>query len=878
MKPTILVLLFVTAAFVGADEGRIVTIRAVWRVGDVTYQYAPESRDLTATCAGKVIHPLVGFGPTFLTRIAANGQGKEVPLANAQVRLVGGARQGETLTCRYEAALGEDRATYELQISPAAGGLKLRVTSAYPCARVTPGTTQGLQRWFRFGYTRHAEPYGQQFWPLVAFAPDAPGKGEGLFLTATWGMTVSNGTAWEARDTRFAGSDAFGAGLDVIYAPRTDGTRMPLDETLTLRLGRDLWKTLPVPQQRPSEYARELAGEVFLDVWGGRADETEYLLRHLSAVTGGQVRFLTIFENWEAGGFDALLPDSILMPDFPPNPGIGSIEEFQSLSRYARSCGRFGLRTNYVAWRPGSPSARAGKAVRALDSAGKPQWFTRPADWVPLVRRQEGEIRRLFSTNASFTDQFGSAGAPWGYTDCDAAQPGAGAMKVSQQQQRQLLRLIKDTHRGPLGSETLIDETEIGEYLDTGDFGIFDGYHRAFTPEFKLRRIHHLTTVHGMGLMYRYFEMPPFPAFSAGKCTYLTDPEQYDDYRAAEVLYGNGGYLFYYPGMPWNYVLTECLVVGTLQKYYALQPVKSVSYYREAKWQSLPEVVAAGVSPLPDPWVSTPGLDPLRRISVEYANGLRVVVNRLPEEFTVDAGGQAIVLPKSGWVAWLPGQRLLAYSAFAPGTRHRVDFIRDDTAGVQFLNPRGQETLGETQLTLWRADRRDPRYEVVARVDPRTGDAVVQGHALPYRPPVPQPLGRVDFRFDRDAQGWVAQSCLGPMAVRDGALQADIVGDDPYLCAPAVSLAPDSVRTIVIRMSVTCGRFGQFYFAAEGAHAGPEDMCLHFDVVPDGKLHNIRIPVGDHPLWRGHRITGLRLDPEHGESPGRVVIESIRGE
>jgi hypothetical protein len=40
----------------------------------------------------------------------------------------------------------------------------------------------------------------------------------------------------------------------------------------------------------------------------------------------------------------------------------------------------------------------------------------------------------------------------------------------------------------------------------------------------------------------------------------------------------------------------------------------------------------------------------------------------------------------------------------------------------------------------------------------------------------------------------------------------------------------------------------------------------------------MRIPVGSHPLWKGRRIVSLRLDPQHGESPGSVEIESIRGE
>jgi len=839
---------------------------AVWRAGDVTYRYAAASRDLSAICGGKTIHPLAGFGPRFILG------GKEVALADATVRLIDSRRQGEALVCRYEVTSGPDKAAYELQIGPSPAGLKLHVTSQQPCARVIPGMTQGLGKWFRFGYTRHAEPYGQQFWPMMAFAPDADGSAEGLFANAVWDMSLSNGTSWDAPDQSFTGAGDFAAGLDVVYTPRTDGSRLPLDETLTLRLGRDLWATAPPLQQKPSEYARELGGEVFLDIWGGRADEAEYFLRHVTAITGGQTRFYSVFEDWQAGGFDSLLPDSIFMPDYPPNPGIGSIEDFQSLSRYARTLGRFGLRTNYVYLRPGSPSAKAGKAVQALDSTGKKAWFTRPSDWLGLAHRQETEIGDLFATNAGFTDQLGSAGCPWGYTDFDATKPGAGAMKVSQQQQRQFLRYIKDAHRGPIGSETLIDETQIGEFMDTGDFGIFDGYDRAFTPEFKLRRLQQQTTTHGMGLMYRYFEMPPFPNFSSGKCTYLSDPAQYDDYRAAEVLYGNGGYLFYYPGMPWDYVLTECVVVGNLQRHYAVQPVRSVRYWRDGRWQSLMQIVAAGVNPLPNPWAKEPGLDCLRRISIEYANGLHVVVNRLPEEFTVDASGQAIVLPKSGWVAWTPDGKLLAYSAYAPGTQHRIDFICDDDAGLQFINPRGQETLGETQLALWR------RGKVVARVDPKTGDAVIDGKPVRYQPPKPKPLSKIDFRFDKNAQGWVGQSCLGPLLIRDGAMQADIVGEDPYICAPAVDLAPDSVKTVVVRMSITCGKFGQFYFSAEGEKVGPEDMCIHFDVVPDGKMRDIRIDVAGHPLWRGHRIIGLRFDPEHGEAPGKVVIESMRGE
>ena len=850
-----------------------------WVVSDTSYTFDAPTQELTATCAGVTFRPLHGIG----LRLSSENH----ELAPTGLRLVASKFEQQKLICTYEASFGPaGTVQYQLEIAPRKDDLAVRISSASnKIARVTPGATQSLGKWFRFGYTRHAEPYGQQFWPMVAMGAVTPPSPEprpegaakergagGVRLCATWDMSVSNGSSWDAPDQRFSGEGDFAAGVDVLYAPRTDGSRMPLDETLALRIGTDLWSVIPKLAQKPSEYAKDLSEEVFLDVWGGKADETEYFMRHMAAITGGKARFYTVFEDWQAGGFDSLLPDSIIMPDYPPNPGIGSIDEFQSLSRYARTLGRFGLRTNYVYLRDASPSAKAGKAVAALDSAGKKQWFTRPSDWMPLARRQETEIANLFATNAAFTDQLGSAGCPWGYTDYDAKQPNAGAMRESMRQQREFLRYLKDIHKGPIGSETLIDETQIGEFMDTGDFGIFDGYDRAFTPEFKLRRIQQRTTTHGMGLMYRYFEMPPFKLFSTGKDPSLSAPEFFDDYRASEILYGNGGYLFYYPNMRWDYVVTECALVGNLQRYYALQPVRSVGYWREGRWQSLSEIVAAGVNPLPNPWVKNEGLDCLRRIRVEYGNGLQVIVNRLAEEFPVQVGGQSIVLPKSGWVAWLPGGKLLAYSAYYPGTKHRVDFLRDEATALQYLDPRGEAILGETKLTLWRGGK------VAARVDPKTGDAWVDGQVRKYEPPHSKPVTKLDFRFDKSTQGWVAQSCFGRFAVKGEALEAEITGDDPYMYAPPISLAPDSVKTVVVRVSITCGKMGQFYFAAEGEKASAEEMCVHFDLTPDGQMHDVRIPVGDNPHWRGHRITSLRFDPEHGASPGVVRIESMRGE
>ena len=132
-------------------------------------------------------------------------------------------------------------------------------------------------------------------------------------------------------------------------------------------------------------------------------------------------------------------------------------------------------------------------------------------------------------------------------------------------------------------------------------------------------------------------------------------------------------------------------------------------------------------------------------------------------------------------------------------------FLDDRASDLRYLAPRGGHWLDQTQPTLWRAGK------IVLRVDPRTGDAWINGQQRNYRPPRLAPLSRIDFRFDLGTLGWSRQRDLGPLRIENGALKAEIVGGDPGLGAPPIDLPPDSVKTVVIRLRVTCGRFGQFY-------------------------------------------------------------------
>ena len=195
------------------------------------------------------------------------------------------------------------------------------------------------------------------------------------------------------------------------YVAGLDGRHADLHEALHVRVARRLWDAAFPSLCRPSEYGRELVGLVYLDDWSGQnTADMRHMLDVLRRLAWPHVGFLTIVQNWQAGGFDALLPDSIWMPDYPPNPVVGSVDELRSVTEAGKALGRFGFRTNYAFLREQAPS-RVRKLVDfAQGPDGKPSWHTQPSRWVALARRQESEIAGLFHSTASFTDQLGSGG------------------------------------------------------------------------------------------------------------------------------------------------------------------------------------------------------------------------------------------------------------------------------------------------------------------------------------------------------------------------------------------------------------------------------------------------------------------------------------
>ena len=454
----------------------------------------------------------------------------------------------------------------------------------------SPGKVVKAGPWIGLDLSQYAMAYGQQQHPKTYYLP-----GPNLFLCAWWDTEVSHASQihWpEALCHPRQGQCPFAPAATMRYVAGPDWAARGLARGVARPrgpspMGCGLAVAVPAERVRPG-----VVGLVYLDDWSGQsAADVRHMLGVWKRLAWPQVGLLTIVQNWQAGGFDALLPDSIWMPDYPPNPVVGSVEQLRSVAEAGKALGRFGFRTNYAFLREQAPS-RVRKLVDfARGPDGKPSWHTQPSRWLTLARRQESEIAGLFGPSASFTDQLGSGGVG-SYLDFNRAAGGDGTIASAVAHQRALARLIKETCHGPLGTESMIQQDLIGYYCDFGDYGVMAGHDRLFTPEYKLRRLQDVTVSYGCGLYYRFFETPPFPRFHANQLDLWSDPALMDDYRCCEVLLGNGGYIFW--PCPWPYAITEAIVVGRLQKHYALASVVSVEYGTQEGWKSLEDMVRGG--------------------------------------------------------------------------------------------------------------------------------------------------------------------------------------------------------------------------------------------------------------------------------------------
>jgi hypothetical protein len=305
----------------------------------------------------------------------------------------------------------------------------------------------------------------------------------------------------------------------------------------------------------------------------------------------------------------------------------------------------------------------------------------KPAKSVEFDEYYAKRIKEKYGVRMSYTDVH-TAVQPWRYVDYDTRVPGAGTFAATFYAYGQLLLNDQKVY-GPTQSEGTFQWMYAG--LEGGGYGYTYMAQDVFVNflthpvdvSFKLRKIHPLECLYGLGNTYYYLDR-----FDANWRKSSKRREYLDLFLATSIGYGNLGWFvmefdqsepFGIEAMARAYYMMQ-----QLQQHYAFVLPKTIEYAdRNGKF----------LTPTP---AHVTGVINDSRLHVVYANGTEVYVNRSSSGvWTVrDREGKPVELPVSGWLAFNPKNNLYEISANVSG--RRIDYV--SAPEYEFLDGRGQWT------------------------------------------------------------------------------------------------------------------------------------------------------------------------------------------
>jgi hypothetical protein len=213
------------------------------------------------------------------------------------------------------------------------------------------------------------------------------------------------------------GVDAVPDRLEIDPQDRTYTLMTPHSQTISFLPAASVWdavKLWRVNEVRAAAGVSKLAGRFVFDLWEGRYASSAQALDR--AFRYGLTDALVVWHNWQRWGYDFRLPDV-----FPPNPQLGTLEEFQKLVETCRAHGvLFAPHDNYIDFYPDAEGFSYDNVV--FQDNGEPQraWYhserdaqayrARPDRLHPLVERNLKLIKDSFSPTAYFIDVWSSMG------------------------------------------------------------------------------------------------------------------------------------------------------------------------------------------------------------------------------------------------------------------------------------------------------------------------------------------------------------------------------------------------------------------------------------------------------------------------------------
>jgi hypothetical protein len=505
-------------------------------------------------------------------------------------------------------------------------------------------------------------------------------------------------------------------GQTAIYAPRSDGTRNTVNETIYLTVSPSLTDVLPNVTNPISPSKNVSANYLVFDNWQTPFStiNTEVQTLHNAGVSNLWV----LVHNWQNGGYDNKYPNVL-----PANPSLGGDAALNTLSRTIRTNGYlFGLHENYVnfytnaaAWNP---------AAIALNSDGsrKQAWYNpgtglqsyemKPALAANYLTDFAPQIHNTYTTTASFLDVH-SAVNPSDKVDYDAAATNSAMLRETLTRYRALAGLLRSIHQGPVSGEGHHHFFNVGYFDDVeaqlNSGGLDPSAQASKLPllvDFDLLKLHDKALVHGVGYYERFYsDQNDTPQ-------YLTFPQSAVlEYMATELAYGHGGFNPT-PDRLYDYVAAAKLEqrhVFPAQAFYTNATPVSILYHDSTSNDEV--TVSDYIRRYPTAFGIQTNDHYLGQVRVTYNSGVIVCVNRHPTRLWQVQLGQpggyfnfnavmngmnvqwvgqtnltSYLLPQTnGWVVFVPappqissitqsnGTANLTITNLLPGFSHRVE-------------------------------------------------------------------------------------------------------------------------------------------------------------------------------------------------------------
>jgi len=475
--------------------------------------------------------------------------------------------------------------------------------------------------------------------------------GRTLFVGATFDWTQSN-----ASDLYYpARSDVTNRlNSGVLYQPRTDGRRNGCFERFVWTFSEDVTDVLPVIPNPVSPH-KDVAGTHAWTACGARDRAAD--AAYWRAVKAAGIDHVIINDHETQWRDDN--ESYTFRTEAAPRKG-GDAGQFAYTRTLIDELGfRYGPYNNFTDYAPVNAFWSVDRVSRRSDGQLRPGWnrcyAPKPTWSVGMCEYLSPVIQRKFGFNTAYCDVH-TAVAPWGRTDYDAREPGAGTFAQVFYCFGEIMLLQKAAWGGPVYSEGGIQWLYSG--LTDGNYAqdaLYDFEEQPWLVDFDLKRIHPLCCNFGMGTPWMFYGRHGGDVEKRGHQAFL------DRFTAATLAFGHPAFLFsrrkpddlsdekatYFP-------------VQAIAAHYTQAGVREVRY--GAADGSLHAVSAALAN----------GAAKRCQLRIAYSDGTVVAVNgNWHENFRVEVGGVVYDLPPNGWRAETADKSVISFNGFENGRRIR---------------------------------------------------------------------------------------------------------------------------------------------------------------------------------------------------------------